>query len=120
MPCNVCCEQICAINVDAPELSYAVERIVDCFEVLGKAGGGYEIVDFAVLRDDICKSCLDRFLRRDVCVVGCDIRYSIAKLRIFLFEGESSTYLSAPGFSLLNDATNSPACLAASSSVASQ
>ncbi len=63
-------EEICAVDIDAPELADPLDGVVDGLEVLGEAGGGDEVVDFAVLGDNFCDSGFDGFLRRDVGVVG--------------------------------------------------
>ena len=48
-----------AVNVDAPQLLHAVVWVFDGWEVLGEAGGCDEVVDLAVLRDDLVQSCGD-------------------------------------------------------------
>jgi hypothetical protein len=56
-------DEICAVDIDAPELADSLDRVVDSLEVLSKAGGGDEVVDFAVLSNNFCDSRFDRFLR---------------------------------------------------------
>ncbi len=46
------CEQVGPVDVDAPEFLDSIERISDCVEVLGEAGGCDQMVDFAVVLDD--------------------------------------------------------------------
>jgi len=48
--------------------------VVDGWEVLGEAGGGDEVVDLAVLCDDLVQSCGYRLWLRDVGVVCGDLR----------------------------------------------
>lgn len=78
------CEQVCAIYIDAPELADAVDGVVDCFEVFGEAGWGYEVVDFAVLLDDFGDGCVDGFGGGDVGVVGGDFWYTIISISILI------------------------------------
>jgi hypothetical protein len=111
-------EQVCAVDVDAPELADAVNRVIDGLEILGEAGGGDEVVDPAVLYDDFGDGGFDGFLGGDVGVVGCYFGDSGGGLVLGLdWKVVGGTYWSAPGFSFLKFATSSSACLAASSSV---
>lgn len=70
-------KQVCPIHVHAPEFPHTFDRIVDCLEVFGEAGGCDEIVDFAVLLDNLGDGCFDRFLGGDVGVVCCDFGDSV-------------------------------------------
>lgn len=45
-------EQVCTVDVDAPELADAVDGVVDGLEVLGETGGCDEVVNLAMLLDD--------------------------------------------------------------------
>jgi len=67
-------EQPGAVNVDTPQLLHAVVRVVDGWEVLGESGRGDEVVDLAVLRNDLVKSCGHRLRLGDIGVVCGDAR----------------------------------------------
>lgn len=69
-------EEVGAVDVDVPELAHTVDRIVDGLEVLGEAGRGDEVVDLAVLLDDVVEAGPDRGLVRHVGVVGGDLGHA--------------------------------------------
>ena len=71
MPGYGCCEEVGAVDVDAPELAHAVDWVGGRFEVLGETGGGYEVVDFVVLREDGGDAGVDGGGVGYVAVVGC-------------------------------------------------
>lgn len=71
VPGNGGSEKICSVDVDAPELAHPVDGVVDGLEVLGEAGRGDEVVDLAVLGQDLGYAGVDRGWVRDVGVVGC-------------------------------------------------
>jgi len=52
-------EEVCAVDVDAPELLHAFVGVGDGVVVLGEAGAGHEVVDLAVLFDDVGERGLD-------------------------------------------------------------
>jgi len=56
---NTNSEEPGAVDVHTPKLLHAVVWVVDGREVLGEAGGCDEVVDLAVLRDDLVQSCGD-------------------------------------------------------------
>lgn len=53
MPRNRRREQIRPVNVHPPQLAHAVDWVGDRLKVLGEAGRGYEVVNPAVLGDDL-------------------------------------------------------------------
>ena len=55
------CEEVCAIDVHSPELLQSVVRVRDGIEVFGEAGRCHEVIDFAVLLEDLSNRVLDRF-----------------------------------------------------------
>lgn len=63
-------EEICPVDIHAPELADAVNGVVDGFEVLGEACGGDEIIDLAVLLENLGDGGFDGFLGGDVGVMG--------------------------------------------------
>jgi len=69
-------EQVGAVDVDAPELLHALERVVDCVEVLGKACRGDQVVDPAMLGYYLGQSRAHRVWVGDVGVVGGDFGHS--------------------------------------------
>lgn len=72
MPGNSYCKQVCAINVDSPDLSHSVNWIIDRLEVLGETCRGDETVDLAVLLDNLSDSRIDTLFRGDIGIVCCD------------------------------------------------
>ncbi len=71
MPCHGRGKQIGAVDIDAPELPHAVDRVGDGFKVLGEARRRDQVVDPAVLGDDLGNASLDTGLVGDVGVVSC-------------------------------------------------
>jgi len=65
-------EKVGAVNVDGPQLAHAVDGVVDGLKVLGEAGRGDEVVDLAVLLNDLGDAGLDRLGVGDVGVVSRD------------------------------------------------
>lgn len=57
--CNTNGKEVCSIHVDAPELADTVDWVVDSWEVLGETGGCDEVVNLAMLRDDLCDASVD-------------------------------------------------------------
>lgn len=53
---NAGCEQIGAVNIDAPQFLHPVVGIGDCVEVLGKTGRSDKVVDFAMVLDNLLNS----------------------------------------------------------------
>lgn len=53
-------EEIGTVNVDAPQLAHAVDRVVDGVVVLGETSAGDEVVDLSMRLDDIFNTALDR------------------------------------------------------------
>lgn len=78
-------EQVSAVDVDGPELAHAVDRVVDGIVVLGEAGTGDEVVDLAVLLDDLVDASLDRVGVGHVGVMGRHLGYA-RRPRVFLAE----------------------------------
>ena len=68
-------EEVSAVNVDVPELAHAVDRVVDGLEVLGEAGAGDQVVDLAVLHDDVVDAALHRLWVGDIRVVRRHLGY---------------------------------------------
>lgn len=77
-------EVVGAVDVDGPALLDAFGWVVDGVEVLGEAGGGDEVVDAAVERDDVVERLVDGVGAGDVGVVGGDTGWT----------GMSLTYVS--------------------------
>jgi hypothetical protein len=63
------------VNVDTPQLLHTVVWVIDGREVLGEAGGGDQVVDLAVLRDDLVKRRGYGLGLRDVGIVCGDLGY---------------------------------------------
>jgi hypothetical protein len=65
-------EEVCSVDVDAPELLHALVGVGDGFVVFAEAGGGDEAVDFAVFFDDGGEGLSDGFGGGDVAEVAGD------------------------------------------------
>jgi hypothetical protein len=52
-------KQIGPVDIDPPQLAHAVDRVGDGLKVLGKPGRGHQVVDLAVLGDDLGDAGLD-------------------------------------------------------------
>lgn len=74
MPGYFAGEKVCAINIDTPKFLHAVRWVCYGIEVLGEAGRCNEVVDFAVIFDNVGHDVLDRHVVGDVAVVGSDFR----------------------------------------------
>lgn len=59
---NLSCEQVCAVDVHAPKLAQTVDRVVNGLEVLGEAGACHQVVDLAMLLDDLVYAALNTIL----------------------------------------------------------
>ena len=60
MACYSGGKEVGAVNIYTPELSHPVDWVRDCLKVLGETGRGHEVVDLAVLADDLRNGCIDR------------------------------------------------------------
>merc|ERR1712093_192751 len=65
-------KQVCSIHVDTPQFSYSLNWVVDCLEVLCESCRCDQVVDLAMLRDDLGNGGFDGFLGRYIGVMGCD------------------------------------------------
>jgi hypothetical protein len=77
MPRHTRRKQIRAVDINAPQLTHAVDGVGDGLEVLGEAGRGHEVVDAAVGGNDLCEALLDRGRVGDVGIVGCYLGGSV-------------------------------------------
>ena len=66
------CKQIRAIHVDAPKLSDTFDGIIDSFEVLGESCRSDQVVDLAVLLNNLGDDGFDGVLGRDIGVMCSD------------------------------------------------
>ena len=62
--------EICAVDIDAPEFVEAVGRVGDGIKVFSKAGGGDQVVDFAMVTEDFGEAGFDGLVIRNVAEVG--------------------------------------------------
>lgn len=69
--------QVGTVNIDSPELLYAVMGVGDGIVVLGEASRCNEVVDLAVLLQDLGKRLVDRRRARDVAEMCCDLGNSM-------------------------------------------
>lgn len=63
-------EEVSAVDVHSEQLAHALNRVCDGLKVLGEAGGSDEVVDAAVLVDDLGDASVDRLLVGHVGLVG--------------------------------------------------
>lgn len=63
-------EEVGAVDVDGEQLAHTLDGVVGGVVVLGEAGGRDQVVDLAVLRDDVGDAGADRVRIRHVGVVG--------------------------------------------------
>ena len=57
----------------SPELLHPLVRVRDGVEVFGKAGRGYQVINLAMLRDDLTEGGMDTVGRGDIAVVRDDL-----------------------------------------------
>ena len=67
-------KEVGAVNVDSPELTHTLDGVGDGVKVLGEAGRSDEVVNLAVLLDDVGDAGVDRGRVRDVGVMSSDLR----------------------------------------------
>ena len=91
-------EEVGAVHVDAPELLHAVVGVGDGVEVLGEAGGGDEVVDAAVGREDFGDGGCHGVGVRDVGVVGGDFGAPVRGLGQLGKGGELYAWTVVPTF----------------------
>lgn len=106
MTSNAGSEQVASINIDGPALLHALRRVVDGIEVLGETRGGDEVVDVAVLGNDVLDGLVDRFGAANIGVVGGDpgrTIYSSSQYAFIRVWGDKEwTHISNVGFSCRN------------------
>lgn len=66
------CEEIGAVDVDAPKFLHTIVGIGDRVEVLGEPGRGDQVINLAVVCDNLFKRGVDRVWIRDIGVVSGD------------------------------------------------
>lgn len=71
-------KEVCAVDIDSPQLAQAINGVVDGLVVFGKAGRGNKVVNLAVLFDDFGDTSVDRGGVRDVREVSRDLGDSAA------------------------------------------
>lgn len=71
-------EEVGAVDVDGEQLAHALDGVVGGVVVLGEARGRNQVVDLAVLREDVGHAGADRVRVRHVGVVGGDLGGSAA------------------------------------------
>ena len=77
MPGKCTGPKVGAIHVDAPEFVQTIGRIGNGVEVLREAGRGDEVVDFAVVGQDLVETGFDRLRVGNVGKVGRDFRIAV-------------------------------------------
>lgn len=82
-------EEVGTINIDAPELAHAIDRVVDGIEVLGKAGRSDEVVNLAMGINYLSDALFDGSGIRDVGIVGSDVGYTAERLGVMRFHRRS-------------------------------
>lgn len=65
-------KQVGSVHVDSPKLSQALDGVVDGLKVLGEACRGDEVVDLAVLLDNLPDAGFDGPGIGDIGIVGAD------------------------------------------------
>ena len=73
---NIDGEEVCAVDIDAPQLLHTVEGVVDGLEVLGEAGRRDQVIDLAVLGQDFGHGIAHGVGVGDVSVMGGDIGHT--------------------------------------------
>lgn len=92
--------EVSAIDVDTPKLVQTVGRIINGIEILSEASRGDEVIDFAVICQNLGKAGIDRFGVGNIREMGCDFGMAVkvsAYMVLMLLEGGrrgSHTFLS--------------------------
>jgi hypothetical protein len=107
--CDSNCEKICAIDIDAPELADPVDRVIDGLEVLCESCRCDQVVNLAMLFDNLSNSCLNRFLRRYVGIMSGD-SWNTTLLRYDLY-ADLPGYLLVGSWVLLSECLHELLCL---------
>lgn len=66
-------EQVGAVHVDGEQLAHALDRVVSGLEVFTETGAGHQIVNLAMLREDLGDAVVDTSRIRHVGEVGSDL-----------------------------------------------
>jgi hypothetical protein len=66
-------KEVGSVDVNAPELAHAINGIVNGLVVLGEPGAGNEVVNLAVLADNVINAGLDAIRVGDISVMGSDL-----------------------------------------------
>lgn len=75
-------KEVCAINIDSPELPHTLDGVLDRIKILREPGRSYQMVDLAVLFDDLLNCSIDRILICHIGIVRCDFWHA-AELLVF-------------------------------------
>lgn len=116
-------KEVGPVDVDAPQLLDPVIGVRDGIKVLRESSRSDQVVDLAMVTDDIGNCRVDRLGRRDICIMSGDFGKSAECQKLGStprIQGRGrtvQTYCSEPGFSLMKCAIKPLACLSASSSV---
>lgn len=84
VPCHTGGEQIRPINVDSPKLLHTIVWICNGIKVLREACRCHQVVNLAVILDDLGNHGVDRVGIRDVSIMCCDLRYGRSGFSISL------------------------------------
>jgi len=71
--CDTNGEEVCSVNVDTPQLLDTVVWVVDGVEVLGETSRGDQVVDLAVVANDILDTAVNGLRVGDIGVVSSDL-----------------------------------------------
>ena len=71
-------EEICPIYIDAPKLLDAIERVGNGIEILSKASRGDQVVNLAVITDNLLDGRVDRVRIGDIGVMGGNLGSAVA------------------------------------------
>lgn len=72
MTSNLGGKEVGAVDIDSPQLSHAINWVIDGFKVLCEASGSDEMINLAMLLDNFSNAALDRFGVRHIGEVGCN------------------------------------------------
>ena len=73
MPSHLAGKEVSPVNVHAPELPQPIWWVCDSIEVLGKTSRCDQVIDFAVVLDNLGNCGFDRLIVRDIAEMGSDL-----------------------------------------------
>lgn len=73
---NASSKEVASVDIDSPALLHPLVGVLNGIKVLGETGGGDEVVNAAVLGDDVFQGLVDRVWTGDIGIVCSNLGWS--------------------------------------------